>query len=43
MADEGKFAQVESLRPVVRSAFGRDRPLLRVDGLQAVLRRALTA
>ena len=33
MADEGKFAEVESLRPVVRSAFGRDRPLLRVERL----------
>ena len=33
MADERRFADVESLRPVVRAAFGRDRPLLRVERL----------
>ena len=33
MADERKFADAESLRPVVRAAFGRDRPLLRVERL----------
>jgi hypothetical protein len=30
MADERRFADVESLRPAVRAAFGRDRRLLRV-------------
>ena len=33
MADERKFADAESLRPVVRAAFGRDRSLLRVERL----------
>jgi hypothetical protein len=33
MADERRFADVESLRPVVRAAFGRDRPLLGVERL----------
>ena len=33
MADERRFADIESLRPVVRAAFGRDRPLLRVERL----------
>lgn len=33
MADERKFAGVESMRPVARAAFGGDRPLLRVDRL----------
>jgi hypothetical protein len=33
MADERRFADVESLRLVVRAAFGRDRPLLGVQRL----------
>jgi hypothetical protein len=33
MADERRFADVESLRPVIRAAFGRDRLLLRVERL----------
>jgi hypothetical protein len=33
MADERKFADAESLRPVVRAVFGRDRSLLRVERL----------
>jgi len=33
MADERKFADVESLRPVVRAAFGSDRSLLGVERL----------
>lgn len=33
MADERRFADVESMRPVARAAFGRNRPLLRVDRL----------
>lgn len=33
MADERRFADVESLRPVIRTAFGRDRLLLRVERL----------
>jgi hypothetical protein len=33
MADERKFADAESLRPVVRAAFGRDRSPLRVERL----------
>ena len=33
MADERRFADAGSLRPVVRAAFGRDRPLLRVERL----------
>ena len=33
MADERKFADAESLRPVVWAAFGRDRSLLRVERL----------
>jgi Phosphotransferase enzyme family len=33
MADERRFADAESLRPVVRAAFGRDRPLLGVKRL----------
>jgi hypothetical protein len=33
MADERKFADAESLRPVVRAAFGRDRALLRAERL----------
>ena len=33
MADEQRFADAESLRPVVRSALGRDRPLLGVERL----------
>src|ERR1700761_5777492 len=31
MADEREFADAESLRPVVRAAFGRDRALLRAE------------
>jgi hypothetical protein len=33
MADERRFADVESLRPVIRAAFGKGQPLLRVDRL----------
>jgi Phosphotransferase enzyme family len=33
MADERKFADTESLRPVVRAAFGRDRALLGAERL----------
>jgi hypothetical protein len=33
MADERKFADAESLRPVVRAAFGRDRSLLGAERL----------
>jgi Phosphotransferase enzyme family len=33
MADERKFADAESLRPVVRAAFGRNRALLRAERL----------
>ena len=33
MADERKFADAESLRPVVRAAFGKDRSLSRVERL----------
>jgi len=33
MADERRFADAGSLRPVVRAAFGRDRPLLRAERL----------
>jgi len=33
MADERKFADAGSLRPVVRAAFGRDRALLRAERL----------
>lgn len=33
MADERRFADVESMRPVVRAAFGRSRSLLRVERL----------
>jgi hypothetical protein len=33
LADERKFADAESLRPVVRTVFGRDRSLLRVERL----------
>ena len=33
MADERKFADAESLRPVVRAAFGRDRSLSRAERL----------
>ncbi len=33
MADERRFANVESLRPAIRAAFGRDRRLLRVERL----------
>ena len=33
MADERKFADAESLRPVVRAALGRDRVLLRAERL----------
>jgi Phosphotransferase enzyme family len=33
VADERKFADAESLRPVVRAAFGRDRSLLRMERL----------
>ena len=33
MADERKFADAESLHPVVRAAFGKDRSLLRVERL----------
>jgi hypothetical protein len=33
MADERRFADAESLRPVARAAFGRDRPLLRAERL----------
>jgi hypothetical protein len=33
MADERRFADLESLRPVVRAAFGRDRCLLGVERL----------
>ena len=33
MADERRFADVESMRPVVRAAFGRTRTLLRVERL----------
>jgi hypothetical protein len=33
VADERKFADAESLRPVVRAAFGKDRPLRAVERL----------
>ncbi len=33
MADERRFADVETMRPVVRAAFGRDRLLLRAERL----------
>ena len=33
MADERRFADADSLRPVVRAVFGAGRPLLRVDRL----------
>jgi hypothetical protein len=33
MADERRFADAESMRPVVRAVFGGHRPLLRVDRL----------
>lgn len=33
MADEQRFADVESLRPVIRAAFGGDRRLLRIERL----------
>ena len=33
MADERRFADAESMRPVVRAVFGRNRPLLRVERL----------
>jgi hypothetical protein len=33
MADERRFADVESMRPVVRAVFGGDRSLLRVERL----------
>jgi hypothetical protein len=33
MADERRFADVDSMRPVVRAAFGGDRSLLRVERL----------
>jgi hypothetical protein len=33
MADERRFADVECMRPVARAAFGRGRPLLRVERL----------
>ena len=33
MADERRFADVESMRPVFRAVFGRGRPRLRVERL----------
>ncbi|HEX6525557.1 MAG TPA: phosphotransferase [Streptosporangiaceae bacterium] len=33
MADDRRFADVKSLRPVIRAAFGKDRRLLRVERL----------
>ena len=33
MADERRFADAESMRPVVRAVFGRDRSLSRVERL----------